>query len=140
FAPEAVAAFAERLRAAAQELHELVEPRLRGAKQITNALDIERGLARLVDRLAAPGIALEGLLSTCAEALAEKLVKHLKGWPAKLNKGETARLGDVRDALAEHVSRLAPLLDHLRRLDPALLQQARGALLPLLTAVEQELA
>jgi ATP-dependent helicase/nuclease subunit A len=137
FRPEEVLAFRERLTAAARAVHGLIASRVRSPRA-KNAREIERGLGQLLDRLEDPGD-VKALAGQAAEALPENLVDHLKKWTRKLEGTEADLFGDVRAPLAAAAGVLGQVLDHLCRLDPELLGQARRALRPLLAQVESEL-
>lgn len=139
FRPAEIRAFRERLAAAALAVHSLISPRV-GGSRAKNAREIERGLGRLLDRLEdAEEAGVESLAERAGEALPENLVEHLKKWTRKLEGTEADLFGDVRAELAAAAGVLKETLDHLARLDPELLGQARRALRPLLAKIEHEL-
>ncbi|HYO13538.1 MAG TPA: UvrD-helicase domain-containing protein [Thermoanaerobaculia bacterium] len=138
FRPEAVLAFRDRLAEAAGAVHGLIAPRLRGSR-LKNAREIERGLGSLLGRIEDGETGIEALRDQAAELLPENLVDHLRKWTRRLDGTEASLFGEVGARLAAAAAVLAPLLDHLGRLDPELLGHGRRALRPLLAAVESEM-
>jgi ATP-dependent helicase/nuclease subunit A len=138
FRPEAVLAFRDRLAEAAGAVHDLIAPRLRGSR-LKNAREIERGLASLLGRIEDGETGIAALREHAAELLPENLVDHLRKWTRRLEGTEASLFGEVGAGLAAAAAVLAPLLDHLGRLDPELLGHGRRALRPLLAAVESEM-
>jgi ATP-dependent helicase/nuclease subunit A len=143
FGPEPVQAFVERLAAACEAVHGLLVPRLQApAGRIRNARAVESGLGGLIVRLrgSEPPLTVESLQSWADELVPEKLADHLKEWgKGKRSETERALLGEVAAHLTACAGDLGRLLEHLRRIDPALLGAARRALAPLLAAVERDL-
>jgi ATP-dependent helicase/nuclease subunit A len=143
FGPEPVRAFGARLAAACEPVHSLLLPRLHGpAGRIRNALAVEDGLAVLLVRLQGAGspLTVEVLRSWVDELLPEKLTDHLRDWgKGKRSATEQSLLGEVAAELSAAAGTLGRLLEHLRCLDPALLDAARRALAPLLATAEREL-
>jgi ATP-dependent helicase/nuclease subunit A len=146
FRSETVAAFRARLLEAARAVHSLTAPRFRGTRA-KNARAIVEGLARMIDGMAREGAthgsplrpSLEDLQELAGTALSENLVKHLRGWTRELEGTEADLFGEVAGELRIAASALCPLLQHLSKLDPVLLDHGRRALQPLLATIEKEL-
>ncbi|HTQ81502.1 MAG TPA: UvrD-helicase domain-containing protein, partial [Thermoanaerobaculia bacterium] len=142
FSPAALAALCGRLEAAASDLDRVLRRQTGvGRGRRGNLQEIETGLSALATRLAAGGLDWTALCATVAAFLPRNLADHLRKWSkGELpNQTERERLGEAVAELAPAAGRLARLLGHLERLDPALLGAARRTLLPLLARVETEL-
>ena len=137
-APEPVEELRRRLLRACEEVHDLIVPLLTGVR-LPNAKKIEARLEDLVRRLLDSGpMALETVKEQVEELLPSNLVEHLREWgKGTFNNATEARvLGESREELREVAGRLCRLLDHLQKIDPALLGAARRALAPRLAEVE----
>jgi ATP-dependent exoDNAse (exonuclease V) beta subunit len=99
------------------------------------------GLGAHVPRRAAPAAAaVAALREAAAGELPPNLVARLKDWRrGRFSAAEAAVLGEVGEAVAAESAAVVRLLQHLERLDPAQLADARRALSPLLAAVHGEL-
>jgi ATP-dependent helicase/nuclease subunit A len=90
---------------------------------------------------ASPGRdALDRLLAAVAEHFPDNLLARLKEWSkGRFNGTEAALFAGREAAIASAAGEAAALLAHARRLDPELLDLARRALAPLLSAARREL-
>jgi len=141
--PGPVRACVDRLAVAAEAVYGPLAARLAGGARAPNARALERGIASLLREVGAgEEIDLATLRAVADELLPENLADHLRGWgKGKWSPTEARLLGDAAelDDLAVAAGELARLLEHLRRLDPELLQAGRRALAPLLDRVQSEL-
>ena len=121
---------------AARELSGLFPARWKG--RAPNAEKIVAAVGQLVGRFAGIEIAgLEALSPACAELLAENLVNHLGAWEkGRFNQAEDTNFAGRLEAVAACAGRLRRAARFLSGLDVELLSAARGALAPLLAAVE----
>ena len=128
-APEAVAALASEVRAAAAGVAALLAPRVGGLGKTANAIKIAKGCEAIA--AAALGTLAE-LAAAVAGALPDGLVKRLEEWGRGKSAGREAEaLADVAVDLRAPAGRLAALARHVARLDPELLATAWRSLGPL---------
>jgi ATP-dependent exoDNAse (exonuclease V) beta subunit len=139
-APEAIAALAQRLAAAAAGLSRLLASRPGGGGRRGNLQAVEAGLAALLGRMGeSPDLPI--LRSWIADLFPKNLAEHVRKWGKGdlSSQAEKERLGGIIPELAAAAGGLCRLLAHLERLDPELLGTARRTLAPLLRQVEEEL-
>jgi ATP-dependent helicase/nuclease subunit A len=138
-APERVAQLGDRVRAALEATREASGEDLRASAKGKTAEVLERieqTLAHLDAEPCADREALQSLIDHVLESWAE--VRRIGEWKAsKFTKTDAGRLGDRAQDLTDACCELAPLLDHVRRLDPELLERGRRVLAQLLPEIEQ---
>jgi ATP-dependent helicase/nuclease subunit A len=137
-APERVAALGDRVRAGLEETLAAAEALRAGAKGKTGEVlsCIEQTLAHLEAEPCVDRQTLEFLIDHVRETWAE--VKRIAEWKgSKFTKTDEGLLGDGAQDLTDVCSELAPLLDHVRVLDPELLDRGRRVLGELLPEIEQ---
>ena len=126
-------ALADRFGKAVRGLLEVLAASPLAGTRAVNAIRIVSALERL-DALASetPPPSPGSLRDTIHEAFPDTLIKHLAGWAkGKLNGAEQKAFGDQVTAVSRASLVLAPLVEHVQRLDPERLHHARQVLAPL---------
>lgn len=142
FPPERVRTMIVRLRDQLAAVHRLEAGRLRALSRNSRTSQtvesIDASLAYV--RTRAEGLSLQAVITRLRELWPAAAVEHLGKWAkSKFGATESNALAGDATALAECAATLRRSLVHLVELDPGLLNDGRGALIPLLDDIGRRL-
>ncbi|HUF79116.1 MAG TPA: UvrD-helicase domain-containing protein [Thermoanaerobaculia bacterium] len=130
------------LTRATEALREALGGRLEGATRSAKGLEVLATLPDTIRLSAEAGAGLAGFAALCADLARawEEARGRLRDWSrGKLNKSEEAALGEAAGSVTAAAAGLLARIDHLRGLDPELLEHGRRALAPVLAEVRRSM-
>ncbi|HLE85383.1 MAG TPA: UvrD-helicase domain-containing protein, partial [Thermoanaerobaculia bacterium] len=142
FSEDGLRELREGLARSAEELRDAIAGRLDGAGRSGKSLEALASVAETVRLCAEAGEGLPGFATLCAELAGawEATRERLRDWSrGRFNQTEAAALAEAAGPVAAAAAGLLARIDHLRSLDPQLLEHGRRALAPIVVDVRREM-